>query len=348
MGNMRHCRPASGLLLGCLLLYCAAAAPQQQKPLPLNPPPIPGEQVNHRLILKDGTYQVVRTYEIVGDRVRYISVERGGDWEELPVSLVDWDATRKWDRDHADLSDNASPAMREAAEIDKEEADERLEEKSRSPLVAPGLELPDEDTVFVLDTYQGTPALVELPPQDLSVDAKNHHGLSTLNPFAAARAAIELPGSHAKVHLHVNDPAIYLSLNATDTAEQVVSHAMTVKTNGAPDAVNGKHGAHSPQSGFLIAQLDQRQAVRILGSIRISRTGQITQSEDVVPTKIEVLPGKHWLKVTPVKPLLIGEYALIEVLSPSDLGQTVWDFEVNPRTGDNQGSLTPILANAQN
>ncbi len=93
---------------------------------------------NHRLILKDGSYQMVRDYQIVGDRVRYLSQERG-DWEELPVDLVDWDATRKWEKEHADLAEeDTSPAMKEAEEIDKEEAEERNEQKARMPEVADG------------------------------------------------------------------------------------------------------------------------------------------------------------------------------------------------------------------
>lgn len=326
---------------GCVLAAGMAAA-AQQKPLPLKPAPIPGVQMNHRLILKDGTYQMVRKYEVVGDRVRYISVERGGDWEELPASLVDWDATRKWDREHSESSDDASPAMREAAALDKEEADARNEEKASMPEVAPGLELPDENTVFALDTYHGTPELVELPTEDLSENSRTRHGVALLDPFAAAHGDIELSGAHARVHLHVNEPAIYFSLNVPDTAEQVVSHAMTVNTSVAAAAVNGKRGALSAQSKFVIVQVDERQQVRLIHSIRIHKSGQIEQSEDVIPTKVEVLPGKHWLKVTPGKPLLIGEYALVELVTPTALGQTVWDFNVNPMRGDNQGSLTPI------
>ena len=82
--------------------------------------------------------------------------------------------------------------------------------------------------------------------------------------------------------------------------------------------------------------------MRIVGAIHISPTGTVTQDEDVIPTKVEILPGKHWLKITPVQPLLIGEYALVEILSPSDINQSVWDFRVDPRTGDNPESIGPI------
>jgi hypothetical protein len=337
-------RFAAACLAAALVAGCVSGWAQTHQPLPMKQD-IPGVQSNHRLILKDGSYQVVRKYEIVGDRVRYISVERGGDWEELPEALVDWDATRKWERDHT-AQPEQSPAMAEAADIDKEEAAERAQQTARMPEVAKGLELPDQDSVFVLDTYQGVPELVELPPNTLAVDAKTHHGLGVLNPLASQRAAIELPGAHAKVHLHVNDPAIYLSLNARDDAEQVVSHALTVNTGGAKEVANRNHGAHSAQSGFALVRVDERQSVRIVGALHLSRTGEITQNENIVPVKIEVLPGQHWLKVTPTQPLLIGEYALVEIVSQSDISQTVWDFQINPRLGDNEGSIGPILKQA--
>jgi hypothetical protein len=345
MGRSVRFKPLFPVVAACFLAVPVLLPAQAKKPLPLNQG-VPGVQLNHRLILKDGTYQIVRKYEIVGDRVRYISVERGGDWEELPSELVDWDATKKWERDHTNLSDDASPAMREAAKIDEEESAERQDEMARSPEVAPGLELPDEDTVFVLDTFHGTPELVELKPNNLAIDARTHHGLSVLNPLAGSRQAIELEGRHARIHLHVNDPAIYLSLNVADDREHVLSHATTVDTSGAKPGVTGKHGAQSAKSGFAIVRVDERNRVRIIGAIHVSRTGEVTQDENVIPTRIEELPGKHWIKVIPNQPLLIGEYALVEILSPSDISQTVWDFNVNPMLGDNPGSIGPILKQA--
>ena len=340
MAHLLDLRGLFGLALAALLVApVCAQTPDDRKPLQM-PAGIPGMASNHRLILKDGSFQAVRQYEIVGDRVRYLSQDRG-EWEEMPADLVDWEATRKWERDHATAQEEPSPSMKEAEELDKEDADERADQRARMPEVAKGLELPDEDGVFVLDTYQGTPEIVELAPTDLSLNQKNKHGLSVFNPLAGQRESIELDGAHAKVHLHVNDPEIYLSLDTGD-APPLKTHAFTVQTGGAKDAANRKHGAHSPASGFAIVQVDERRAVRIVGAIHVSPTGTVTQSEDVIAAKAEVLPGKHWLKLTPEKPLAIGEYALVEILSASDINQSVWDFRVDPRLGDNPGSIGPI------
>lgn len=340
MIHRRHLLPSLLTALAVFSLTCALVA---QKPLPVKPS-VPGMATNHRLILKDGTYQIVRKYEVVGDRVRYISVERGGDWEELPVGLVDWEATRKWERDHANQpEEDISPAMKEAESIDKEESAEREELKASRPEVAKGLELPDEDGVFVLDTFQGTPELVELLPSEMTANAKTKHGLSTLNPLAGSKAALELDGAHAKVHLHVNDPAIYLSLNVSDDKEPVLSHPLTVNTGGASAIAGRKHGAHSTSSGFAIVRVDERNTVRIVGAIHMSPGGTVTQDENVIPAKAELLPGKHWMKITPEQTLTIGEYALVEIISPSDINQSVWDFQIDPRGGDNPGSLGPLL-----
>lgn len=312
---------------------------QNGAPLPLKPD-LPGMHRNHRLILKDGSYQLVSEYKIDGDRVKYLSEERS-DWEELPASLVDWDATRKWEQAHQD-DEQASPGMGEAEEVDKEETEARDEQRARTPTVSPGLNLPDQDGVFVLDTYHGTPELVELPSTDMSLDRREKHGLGVLNPMAGQTASMELEGAHSRIHLHVNDPGIYLSLNAADDNQEMLGHAITVNTTTAK-ATTGPPGAHSAQSGFAIVKVDERNAVRIVGAVHINRDGSIVQSENVIAAKGQTLTGKHWLLIKPDQPLEIGEYALVEIISPSEISPTVWDFRVDPTKGDNTGSVTPIL-----
>ena len=341
---------ASGLFLSLAITAQSKSSDQtvesnpreNSKPLTLKPDPT-GLQRNHRIILKDGSYQLVREYKVAGDRVRYLSQERN-EWEEMPNDLVDWVATRKWEDAHKaqiDEADADTDGMKDAADVDREEAAIRNEQKARTPEVSPGLELPDQDGAFVLDTFNGTPELVELPSTDLSMNARNNHGLGTLNPLAGRTANLELEGAHARIHLHVNDPAIYLSIDgAGDTAPEVAG-AVTVKASSSR-AVSGKHGAHSAQSGFAIVKVSERNAVRVVGAVHISRDGSVTQDEAVMPAKGELVPGKHWLKIQPAEPLDIGEYAIVEILSPSDISQTVWDFRVDPTKGDNPGSLTPI------
>src|ERR1700729_1301558 len=54
-----------------------------------------------RLFLKDGSYQIIMSYRIVGNVVRYVSAERGGAEEEIPADLVDFEPTRRWEKQHS-------------------------------------------------------------------------------------------------------------------------------------------------------------------------------------------------------------------------------------------------------
>src|SRR5215467_8946806 len=51
-----------------------------------------------KLMLKDGSFQLIREYQIEGDRVRYYSLD-SLQWEEMPADLVDWDKTKKIEAD---------------------------------------------------------------------------------------------------------------------------------------------------------------------------------------------------------------------------------------------------------
>src|SRR5271165_1795228 len=102
----------------------------------------PAQDLARRLILKDGSFQLVTKYEVKGDRVRYMSAERD-DWEELPTSLVDWPATEKYEKDRA-----AGESVPEAVQLDKEIEKESERAEAKLPQVAPGLRLPDDSGVF--------------------------------------------------------------------------------------------------------------------------------------------------------------------------------------------------------
>lgn len=310
-------------------------------------PDLQGVKKNHRIILKDGSYQVVTQYKVVGKRVRYFSRERN-DWEEIPADLVDWEATRKWEQQHHPAAaGDVSPGMQEAAKLDDEETEERADQKARMPEVARGLNLPDQDGVFALDTFHGTPELVPVPSDNIDLGARARHGVTSLDPMAGAKTRLELDGEHAKVHLHVNEPTFFVSLDtphAADAKEPVLSDPITIKTVNE-QAISGRgDGAQSAASHFAIVHLDERIAMRFVGPVGVNRSGAAVGDPNVIPAKVQLLPGGRWLRIDPERPLIIGEYALVQILSPTQMSPSVWDFQVNPATGDNPGSMGPILS----
>jgi hypothetical protein len=300
---------------------------------------------NQRLVLKDGTYQVVTKYQKVGDRVRYFSAERG-QWEELPANLVDWAATEAWAKDHKPGAEPVSPAVPEAAAIDKEEQHAR----ARTPDVSPGLRLPDQDGIWALDTFHDRPELVALAQNSASLDRQTGHNVlrATLNPLGGIQQNVQIPGAESKVKLHVNDPAFYVSIVGVDDNE-ADSSAVTVDTRGAGSAKE-KNPFNSANSQYAIVRVRSnfKKDYRVVSGIKIGVAGKVTQTEDVIPTTVQVLPGNRWIRLTPKEPLTIGDFALMEVLGPGEVNLSVWDFRIDPQGPDNKNALMPLQRSSDN
>ncbi len=173
--------------------------------------PALAQDIPRRLILKDGSYQLVTKYEVKGDRVRYYSSERE-EWEELPQSLVDWPATEKFEKDRA-----AAASTPEAVQIDKEIEHERELEQTELPQVAPGLRLPIDSGIFLLDNYQGQPQIVEINQTagDVNRNTKSNIFRGAIKPISSSKQTIELEGAHAPVQSHVALPTFYIKIDET-------------------------------------------------------------------------------------------------------------------------------------
>jgi hypothetical protein len=276
------------------------------------PPQVFSQSLARRLILKDGSYQLAAKYEINGDRVRYYSSERG-EWEEIPKNLIDWDATEKYEQGRL----QGAPAP-EAVQLDKELEAEQKAEEARSPKVAPGIRLPEDGGVFLLDTFQNQPQLDELQQSggELSKNTKSNILRAAINPLASAKQTIELPGVRAKIQSHTGVPAIYVNIDGHDAA-------------GGTATAKGEPPPLPPAERFKIIRAEIKNGKRIAGGIKIAPYGKIKADDRFVPATVQELGG-GWVKISPQEPLPTGEYAVAEMLGKEGMNLYVWDFGVNP------------------
>lgn len=289
--------------------------------------PAHAQELAKRLILKDGSYQLVTKYEVQGNRVRYLSAERN-EWEEVPNDLVDWKATDAFAKDRAE----GKPAP-EAVELDKELAAERAAEEANSPLVAPGLHLPDDGGVQLLDTFQGQPQLVELDQNggEVNKNTKGNILRAAINPIASSKRTIELPGQHAKNQSHASLPSIYINIESGGAAADMGSGHLKDDRPAEPEL---------PWDRFKIVRMQLKGDKRIVGDIKTAVYGKSKQEGNFVDTSAQQLTG-GWIKVTPNSSLDPGEYAVVETLGKEGINLYVWDFGVNPNAPANQIVMKP-------
>jgi len=316
-----------------LLLFGGLAGAAQQKPLPSADASTPHRT---RLILKDGSYQLVMSYRVVGDVVRYVSAERGGVEEEIPSSLVDFEATKRWEQKHTAQPEGAAPV------IDPELLKEEAERAALTPEVAKDLRLPELENVLALDTFHDQPQLVPVPQSQGELNHNTGHNVvkAVVNPLSSSHQLVQLKGDRSIVQLHVDSPVLYIRIGQ-DAVVPNGSTPMTVDTHGASQAMTDKHPGDPAASRYVIVQTDVRTNARIVSSFKISALGTVQRQEDVIETTVEMLPGGHWMKLTPKQSLGFGEYALMEVLSDKEVNLGVWDFGVHPAAPANRDAILP-------
>jgi len=290
--------------------------------------PVSAQQLAKRLILKDGSYQLATKWEVKGDRVRYLSAERN-EWEELPNSLVDWPATEKFEKDRT-----AGVSAPEAVELDKEIEAERRAEEAKTPEVAPGLHLPDDGGMLLLDTFQTQPQLVLLQQNtgELNRNRKTNILRSAVIPTASSKQTIELNGLHASVQVHATLPAIYVSVDQ--------EQASIPPSQPGQQKPQQPMQPEQPWDRFHIVRAQSKKGKRIIGDIKISPLGKASQEQNLVLTNAQRLTG-GWVKVTPVSALDPGEYAVVEMLGTQGMNTYVWDFGVNPAAPANAIAIKP-------
>jgi hypothetical protein len=312
--------PVVGVLLVAFLVPCQA---QESPPT--------------RLILKDGSYQLITKYEVKGDRVRYYSVERE-EWEELPNSLVDWPATEQYEKDRP----SAAP---EAVQLDKEIENERAAEEAKLPEVSPGLRLPEDSGVFLLDNFKGEAQLVEVQQSagDVSQNSKASIFRGAISPIAGLKQTIQLDGAHATVQAHVEVPSLYINVDAApeqpDQSGLIVDSTRPAQKPQQAQQPQQPQQPSVPLDRYRLIRTEVRGDKRIIGDVKRQVTGKVSEEQHLIKTTITRVGG-GWLKLTPIESLKPGEYAIVEVVD-KQVNLYVWDFGVNANAPGNANPWKP-------
>jgi hypothetical protein len=245
-----------------------------------------------KLILTDGTFQLAREYAVEGDRVRYWSVERS-QWEEIPTSLVDWDATHKEEAEQA-ARDSELKAKIRSSDLALRTKDIDVD---RSLEIKPGLFLPDAVGFYALDRNK---LIREMKQSEAVVKTSTGREVEKIISGVSlipGKKTMEIPGEHAAMRLATAEPEFFM--RPADSRE--------------------------PRFRLLRAQI--KGGHRLIDSISVRFTGE----EKHNATDIEIqtwTPASGVFRYTVDQRLEPGEYAFVE-MTDEGINGYVWDFGID-------------------
>jgi hypothetical protein len=241
-----------------------------------------------KLYMTDGSYQIVSSYEVHGDRVRYFSVERA-EWEEVPTSLVDFDATKR-------NQEEEKAADKKLVEEAKETEKERFYKAPNQGFeTASGLRLPGDDGIFTVDGKRVI-RMVQMSSEVVTDKKRAAMMLAVPLPVVKAKSLVVLDGAKAAIRLNDPMPVFYVQS----------SSGLGTKL----ELVHLKPGKES----------------RIVEDIETARgkNGQSTEDRATIAIERKQL-ATNLYSLRPLQPLEAGEYVLGEVVDDK-LSLDVYDF----------------------
>jgi hypothetical protein len=245
-----------------------------------------------KIILKDGTFQLAREYSVEGDRVRYWSVE-SSQWEEIPASLVDWDATHKSEAEQA-ARDSELKAKIQASALAQRTKDIDVDSSLE---IKPGLFLPDGVGLYALDRNNSIREMKQSTAEVKRSTGREVEKILSGVQLIPGKATMDIPGERAAIRISTAEPEFFM--RTVDRRE--------------------------PRFRLLRAQV--KGGHRLIDTVSIRFTGE----EKHNATDIEIqtwIPATGVYRYTVDERLEPGEYAFVEMTDDGISGY-VWDFGVD-------------------
>lgn len=306
----RHFAAFGACLLGAFLSPSVALEARQ------SPPPTAsrsaGVQQSHppasplprakKLVLKDGSYQLVREYQVNGDRVHYWDLD-SSQWQDIPAVLVDWDATKKAQAEE----EQRQAALLASVHKREEESQAEVLDIDASIEVAPSVFLPQGEGVFLFDG-RSVMSLKEAESSSNLSKGKFIEKVLVPIPITPTRYNISLKGPSAALQIHSGQPELYIRSTKAEMPEIDLFRAKVHNGNREIEHLDELFGEHA-LTGKTIA---------------------------VQPWQIA--PGVY--RYTPTEEMPPGEYAVVQVVSSEPVSILLWDFGI-ARGGTIHPHLSP-------
>jgi hypothetical protein len=155
-----------------------------------------------RLFLKDGGHHTVREYEVDGARVRYYSTERG-EWEEIPLDLVDLVRTEKVRRES-----DARLAAEEKTQAEEDAAERALAREIRRVPAEPGV---------YLVAGEGLKKIAQIDVEYVTDKKRSILKAITPLPFISGKATFEVKGERSVNAVAEKRPEFYVRQSAEES-----------------------------------------------------------------------------------------------------------------------------------